>query len=179
MKLELGKTYVSDAGQKVKIIKMRGNGSFLGDNGTHYSENGWYLGKPDDHASFTHNLIEELTPTTEPLPANLGEMILAAIDGKVVQQEISVAGNKRLQDLHGNTRDIIHFLLEYPNRVYRVKPEPIVQWLGVRMYKVPRIDTIGFMDRATLLDLDDIVKVLRIELDPDTLAVLAAKTESP
>lgn len=70
----------------------------------------------------------------------------------------------------------IEYMLRRDDLKFRVEPDPLVQWCAVLKNTVI---TSGFCDRAAAAKYSSAAMVLRVELDPDTLEVISARTEAP
>lgn len=97
-------------------------------------------------------------------------LIRAVLDGKTVQYL-----DRRWVDL--TPRGFFHHMAEpRPYAQYRIKPEPVVTWHEV--FKDAHVGE-GWADREEVVGSPLVEKVLRLELDPDTLDVISARTEAP
>lgn len=107
------------------------------------------------------------------------DLIRAALYGKTVQWDSD--GNGRWQT-YTTPQEAIRSMLIYLNHKYRLKPEPAVRWLPVWAGGHVGDDFDSKEQLATeawKYEYQPGYKVLRLELDPDTLEVISAKTEAP
>lgn len=106
------------------------------------------------------------------------DLIRAALDGKVVQSSVGPTDQWKT---FADTRTAIHALSSIKPWRFRLRPEAVVMYAVVRP---------SLSDGAGLAECDSREeaaeyarkyggKVLRLELDSDTLAVISATTEAP
>lgn len=112
-----------------------------------------------------------------PIPIPHADLIRAVLDGKVVQFREQDGDEWDRYLTEGTIRNII----DHPEWQWRVKPESVVWFMGITLphktvtpYAADRQDILRFSNGAM-----KIAKVLRLELDPDTLDVINARTEAP
>lgn len=108
------------------------------------------------------------------------DLIRAVLDGKTVQRKMQPSG---AWDTYALARDALADLISYGDAYeWRFKPEPVVLWGAVWHkwdYTLANIEDNSREAAAVRAKHEKDGKVLRIELDPDTLAVISATTEAP
>jgi hypothetical protein len=177
MKLEVGKTYRDRTGRSRTIKKVCGLVYFADDALT--PNNWWSNGRINDSTEMQGDLIEEV-PT-------IVDLIRAVIEGKQLQQVIHYVteGTKRWEDLGDPDckEETIRFLLDWPARPVRVKPEPAVYWFPVVKKNEGQISVGDHCASKEKLPKElyagPVTHHLRLELDSDIAAVISAKTEAP
>jgi hypothetical protein len=105
------------------------------------------------------------------------DLIRAVLDGKTVQFR---EGPRDDWYEYGHPWAIPQ-MIQHPEWEWRLKPEPLVWFMGITMphmtvtpYTTNRDDAVHWGSGAM-----KIAKILRIELDPDNLSVISARTEAP
>lgn len=110
-------------------------------------------------------------------------LIRQALDGKQIQWFNDAYAEATLRSwlTLKTPREAIHSLVAFPDRQYRVKPEPVVRWFSV--YRETSHLKAGFAgdfnDRKAAVEFPHTEKVMRLEIDADTLTVISCKTEIP
>jgi hypothetical protein len=122
----------------------------------------------------------------EPIPH--ADLIRAVLDGKVVQFKNTADWNDVPQGLPGVVF-IAHHVQATPNFEWRLKPEPVVRWTTVHRngegdvvyacwgHWSDRTAAVKHIQRSTAEGMA--CKLVRIELDPDTLDIISCRTEAP
>jgi hypothetical protein len=105
------------------------------------------------------------------------DLIRAVLDGKTVQFR---EGPRDDWDEYGHPWAIPQMIL-HPEWEWRLRPETLVWFMGITLphktvtpYATNRDDVLNFGNGAM-----ELAKILRLELDPDNLSVISARTEAP
>jgi hypothetical protein len=169
--IEVGRTYVDRKGRAHTIDRHTPAEAYVEDaKGLSWKAGGISWQHPDlDLVGLAVEDARNHTSQPEPIPH--ADLIRAVLDGKTVQWE---EDGQWLSYKSGD--DAICDLVRNPSRFgYRLKPEPVVSWHAVFSN--------GFVEQgyAAKREIPDCAcrKVLRLELDPDTLDVLSARAEAP
>lgn len=115
--------------------------------------------------------IEDQPPAKAPQIMH-HDLMLAALGGRVIQWRRESSQWVDCTDARSAVRCLVSGDDSFE---YRVKPESIVSWHQV--FRGGKIGE-GWIERADV-EGPNAFKVLRIELDPDTLDVIEARTEAP
>lgn len=120
-------------------------------------------------------------------PVPHADLIRAVLDGKVLEAR-AVGKNLGQWWAYGYDYDLLDVIaalakdLKKPDYEFRIKPEPKVQWCAVhpngcveQSYDTKDLAVGDFKGNFD----GPLAGVLRLELDPDTLDVISAKTEQP
>jgi hypothetical protein len=205
LKLEVGKTYLNRQGDRCSITEIMSRVNVARDSyGRCYNLDGT-VGAPGAPTVSWKDLISEAPPVRTPCPTvHHADLIRAVLDGKVVQQEIDhvSSGYEEWKSIMGaGPLEAIKFILDWPSKKFRLKPESVVRWVPIfNNYMLDQSGgkiSVGTREMgwqaatrdaaiAALCKHDQKVlvenkagKLLRLELDPDTLAVISATTEAP
>lgn len=187
--LQVGKTYIDGMGRTVKITgtnigMFRYTGAIVnsgyveGQTNTYQEDGRWSFDGSQPHE---RDLVKEVPGISDPMIPHAA-MIRSVLDGKTVQREVR---DGYWVSMNANPLIAIEGIVTQPDFNYRIKPEPAVSWCACFKEADGRVwwgDP--FDDRAVaarVLSQRNIpdAKLLRIELDPDTLEVISAKTEAP
>lgn len=191
MKLEVGKTYLDRCGENRSIVSWTLHDGFIDRQGRKYSWDGRCAG----HA-VSFDLVAEAPPegakvVTEwsatgskvdnPIPH--ADLIRAVLDGKVVQY----LSNHKWEDLshEGFFRRVANDELRRAIEKFRIKPRPpAVFWLVATADHIgPDVQEGAWSESQARIHAKSasqpLAKVLRLELDPDTLDLINARTEEP
>jgi hypothetical protein len=192
LKLEVGKTYLARNGHKATVVSRSPSCSIIlrlewrdADGPADVYEGGNHF---SDERKHEWDLISEAPPIRTPCPTvPHAEQIIAAAQGKRIQQRGKAGGGKWV-DLSQD--EGLRYPVIYPEHYeYRVKPESVVRWLAV-MHDAESVGGVYVKDAAwkereglerylSGVNASCHPKILRLELDPDTLAVISATTEAP
>lgn len=108
------------------------------------------------------------------------DLIRAVLDGKTVQYESAIESG--YVDLcPGDPLAAIRRLLTILWATYRIKPEPLVKYLVVSKSHTYGLSILGYDSLELAQSVAATLpsgQVSRLELDPDTLAVISATTEA-
>ncbi len=99
-------------------------------------------------------------------------LIRAVLEGKIVQMRPD--SSAKWLDMSGH--DAVAQLVNHPLGIYRLKPEPVVLWATVKPRGIVGQESELSARAAAQHASDGPWKVLRIELDPDTLQVISGTT---
>lgn len=179
MRLEIGKTYLNRARTRTYKITGVGRGGMDTDIVTDGTQHWWLDGRKSDFLDNDNDLVEEV-PAQGAQPILHADLIQAVLDGEALQWK--QPGGQWAEP----ERNHAIFLLAGPmnDKVWRVKPDNVVAWAPVCKADFDDKHFIGntctrreFVPKRVCGG--PVVKVLCIELDPDTLEVVSAKTEAP
>lgn len=201
IQLEVGKTYLSRDGKKVRIIRNSEEGAypFVGEPHGIYRPNGSYWvtrgecqadliaeapTEPRCHAcGLGERCLDAQCPNPpqqpeQPEPIPHADLIRAVLDGKVVQVDDG-AGFRDERFVPGQM--VAWLAKPSPGWKFRLKPEPVVRWFSIYPENTHLMFGIAgeFVQREVAVGMDGVLKLIRLELDPDTLEVISAKTEAP
>jgi hypothetical protein len=201
--IEVGRTYVDRKGRAHTIDRHTPAEAYVEDaKGLSWKAGGISWQHPDlDLVGLAVEDARNHTSQPEPIPH--ADLIRAVLDGKTVQWRSPETFQDQWEDMP-SPKGCIVALLTAHNRSFRIKPEPVVRWIpifnniitGVSVYigsatKRENLQTGGGTRCATKEEAvaalckhdQDVLrnggKVLRLELDPDTLDVISARTEAP
>lgn len=186
--LEAGKCYRNRAGATRQIVElvdhaMGSNTKVARDN---YGQYYFLNGRMHDHTTMPSDLVSEVPPAKlQPIPH--ADLIRAVLDGKVVQRKHKDSSTPKWDDFDTPVQSIGTLIAGERAFEYRLKPSTVVRWLPVSkggMFGGQHTTGIGPAQctkaKAASFPWHVAVdRVLRIELDPDTLEVISAKTEAP
>lgn len=171
MKLEVGKTYVTNDGEHVTMTLVRGDIVCSGNR--QWRKGGGYYDGP---GAIVDKSIKREAATPH------ADLIRAVLDGKVVQ--VKGASSGAWFDLPVD-KDTIQRLLSSESLEFRLKPEPVVWWFPITLFNnalqhndacPTREDAVGWCEHNGE---GVLVSLLRVELDPDNVALIDAHTEAP
>jgi hypothetical protein len=172
------------AGTRVKILDTsadcpKGEGVIVADMSLTSEE---YEVEYSNGAGTVYGLFyrSELEPLDTSAPANPDpiprrHLVTAVLDGKTVQWKREPSDD--WEDLPNPKGALICILME--RNAVRLKPDPVERYTGIT--KEGNFGAPYASRDAACRDTDygPVKKVLRVELDPDTLAVITAVTEAP
>lgn len=183
MKLEVGKWYRRRDGEVREIVVYKppyaNLDGIFGD-----SVGCWYW--EDGCVSLVHDSMMDLIQEVErPAPDTVpqADLIRAVLDGKPVQWQRVDHPEDAWADMPSPAGTLVALVMSRDRR-FRLKPESVVRW-GVVYRAEDFPGTICIVHVYFEADAREdakgkqSAKVLRIELDPDTLDVISATTEAP
>jgi hypothetical protein len=198
LKLEVGKVYRDRCGLLMRVTKEIGWSR--GDDGQWLEfeveaaadgvyPTGWKIAKGTQNgyrredgrytfvANSLYDLVEEVSIAIPDIQH--ADLIRAVLDGKTLQVTDERGVPKKDWSTFSGP-SALRMLIDYPDRYYRVKPDSTVRYMAVFVngdLGPPRASKDLAFSAANKTWGDGLAKVLRIELDPDTLDVVSAKTE--
>lgn len=174
-------------GEKYLLTSKKSDIYFSGIRG--WNSSGVYWQGPGHNTDGKSNLI-----TKAPEPLLHVEYIQAVLEGKVVQQRGDIGVFFDLP--HDDPMSAIAQIAVSPTAEFRIKPDVLVRWIpvvrmtgGTPVIPGARVDKAAASFRGNYnatatrgtewQSHDTLVKVIRLEINPDTLEVINHRTEAP
>lgn len=122
-----------------------------------------------------------MTSNNKPNALRYEDLIRAVLNGKSVQYRRTGAVGEwyDTEDTLGNVIISLVQNSRYDTFEYRLKPQPLVKWCAIQRDSQRNALVLGKLHREAAAEDAGTVRVLRLELDPDTLDVISATTEAP